>query len=326
MKKLGFVVILLLVVVAGVWAFNAHSQQADKTTGAVREISGVQKMPDSYTEKASYKGKLVELSYKMHMADGSGRTVAKKAMVYLPYNYSEGTKYDVFYLMHGYGGTYETFLGSKVSPRTFKRVLDNMIANGKIKPLIVVTPEYTEEYADYYSIIEGEGTEIVKDLMPLIESKYSTYAASTSSKGLVRSRAHRAVGGFSMGGCATWYTLKNYSKYFQYYMPMSMPMYYSDGGYVEASSVACAKEIYDGASATLKKNMKIDIFAASGGSDFMNKATKEQAVDLCEYDGFTSTKTTFKDGNVMFFTWKGHKHSFRESYPYLYNGLRHFFH
>lgn len=187
MKKLGFVVIVLLVVVAGVWAFNAHSQQADKTTGAVREISGVQKMPDSYTEKASYKGKLVELSYKMHMADGSGRTVAKKAMVYLPYNYSEGTKYDVFYLMHGYGGTYETFLGSKVSPRTFKRVLDNMIANGKIKPLIVVTPEYTEEYADYYSIIEGEGTEIVKDLMPLIESKYSTYAASTSSKGQVQS-------------------------------------------------------------------------------------------------------------------------------------------
>lgn len=44
--------------------------------------------------------------------------------------------------MHGGGGTAERYLGGENGDQTLKRILDNMIVNGDIEPMIVVTPTF----------------------------------------------------------------------------------------------------------------------------------------------------------------------------------------
>ncbi|MGI6499784.1 MAG: alpha/beta hydrolase [Anaerostipes sp.] len=322
-KKSLFIIIVLIFAAGGIAMFSRHqnqaSQRANKTIKKKQKnINGINNMPKEYEEKAAEKGTLKELSYKISMKNGNNKTIEKKAMVYLPYNYSKNKKYNTFYLMHGYGGSYQTFLGSILFPRTFKNVLDHMIQEGDIDPLIVVTPGYTDEYDDYYETVEQIGDEIVTTLIPEIESTYSTYTKSTTKKDLIASRNHRAVGGFSMGGCATWYTLKNHMEYFEYYLPMSMPLYYNPNGYEASESINSARRIHEGIKNAPLKSKKFYVFAASGTKDFMSEATKKQLSDLYKYKEFKKT-------NTMFYSWKGHKHSFKESYPYLYNGLLHFY-
>ncbi|MDD4369631.1 MAG: alpha/beta hydrolase-fold protein [Anaerostipes sp.] len=331
MKKRSLFIIIILIFAAGGIAMFSHRQnQASQRENKIikkkqKDISGIENMPEQYEEKASEKGTLKELSYKVHMKNENNKTIQKKAMVYLPYNYSKNKKYNTFYLLHGYGGSYQTFLGSVLSPRTFKNVLDHMIQEGDIAPMIVVTPEYTDEYEDYYETIEQIGDEIVSTLIPEIESTYSTYTKSITKKELIASRNHRAVGGFSMGGCATWYTLKNHMEYFEYYLPMSMPLYYNPKGYEKSESINSARRIHEGIQNANLKSKKFYVFAASGTDDFMSEATKKQLSDLYKYKEFKETKDNFTNGNAMFYSWKGHKHSFKESYPYLYNGLLHFY-
>ena len=48
-----------------------------------------------------------------------------------------------------------------------------------------------------------------KSVVPFVEGKYSTYAASTSEADLRASRMHRAYGGFSMGAVSTWAVFQN---------------------------------------------------------------------------------------------------------------------
>ena len=67
------------------------------------------------------------------------RDVKKTAYVYLPYGYSEEKEYNILYLMHGTGDDEKYWL--KTNPYN-KTMLDNMIADGDIEPLIVVTPTF----------------------------------------------------------------------------------------------------------------------------------------------------------------------------------------
>lgn len=281
-------------------------------------IKGIQNLPDEYTSKAREMGELKEINYTIKPRLG-GTAKVKSAMVYIPYNFSKDKKYNFLYMMHGYGGTHQTFLGSVMAPRAFKNIMDNMIQNGDIPPTVVVSVTYTRGY-DYYASMNDLSSEIVEDLAPIVESKYGSYAENTMRKGLIKSRNHRAIGGFSMGGCSTWMALKNNADCFKFYIPTSMPMYYDDGGYVGFRSKECAREIATGAEDKLR-GKKVYIFAASGGEDFMNEATRKQAEDLTEYKGFRISKGEFDKGNIIFHSWKGHKHGYKYSFPYFYNGL-----
>ena len=212
---------------------NDDSPRQARQTAAVnkKKISGIRKMPSGYEKESDKAGELHELVYRSGARVSAGSAL-KRAMVYIPYGYDKNekrTRYNIFYLMHGYGGSHQTFLGSKMAPRTFKNVLDNMMANGDIAPTIVVSLTYTQS-ADYYASMDDLGTEAVKEAAQVVESKYRTYAKSTDREGLVKSRAHRAIGGFSMGGCSTWMALKNNADCFKYYLPINIPMYYNDGG------------------------------------------------------------------------------------------------
>ena len=163
-------------------------------------------------------GTIESLTYKT--PNLTGGLDDKKLNVYLPHGYDAsdaGKKYNVLYLMHGGGENEDLIFGGPGQSKELKKILDNMIANGDIEPMIVVTPTFYGGKNDVALFHE----ELINDIVPLVETKYNTYAESASLEDLKASRAHRAFGGFSMGSVTTWYTFVHCLDYFKYYMPLS---------------------------------------------------------------------------------------------------------
>lgn len=170
-------------------------------------------IPEDYFEESGYPGTLVELEYDTYESmtyEEQNQVLHKRAIVYLPYDYSEEEKYNVFYLMHGGWSDETTYLGTPDRPAVFKNVLDNGMADGTIQPMIVVCPTYNntspDDSGDYSLAIrltENYHRELAGDLIPAVEGTYSTYAEDTTPEGLQASRDHRAFAGFSMGSVAT---------------------------------------------------------------------------------------------------------------------------
>ncbi len=128
----------------------------------------------------------------------------RQMVVYTPVGYSTDRKYPVLYLLHGIGGNDREWQRSCRADN----VLDNLIADGKIQPMIVVFPNGNANVtANTEGGARGAGTggggrgnfggwgapfenDLIKDIIPYIESHYSVYA----------DREHRALAGLSMGG------------------------------------------------------------------------------------------------------------------------------
>ena len=123
----------------------------------------------------------------------------RKANVYLPPGYSAGHKYPVLYLLHGIGGDEREWLNVASS----NVVLDNLIADGKAVPMIIVFPNgralpddravgnpFTPENSAGFARFERD---LLDCLIPAIQAKYPTFT----------DREHRALAGLSMGGGQT---------------------------------------------------------------------------------------------------------------------------
>jgi enterochelin esterase-like enzyme len=118
----------------------------------------------------------------------------RKMQVYTPPDYSKEKKYPVLYLLHGIGGD-ETEWQRFAKPNV---LLDNLLAEGKSTPMIVVMPNGRAQKND-----RAEGNvfasapafaafeqDLLNDVIPAIEARYSVQA----------DREHRALAGLSMGG------------------------------------------------------------------------------------------------------------------------------
>jgi enterochelin esterase-like enzyme len=114
--------------------------------------------------------------------------------VYTPPDYSADQKYPVLYLLHGIGGD-ETEWQRLCKPEV---ILDNLIADKKAVPMVVVMPNGRAQENDRaegnvfatapaFANFEGD---LLQDVIPAIESRYSVIA----------DREHRALAGLSMGG------------------------------------------------------------------------------------------------------------------------------
>ena len=192
----------------------------------------LQEIPADYYTEADRQGSLVELNYETYESrtyEQKSRKLNKRAIVYLPYGYSENERYNVFYLMHGGWSNETTWLGTPERPGTFKNVIDHAVSDGKMKPFIIVCPTYNNESpsdSGDYTLAYGTLTvnyhnELMNDLIPAVEGTFSTYADNVTPEGIKASRDHRAFGGFSMGSVATWHTFLNCLDAFRYFMPSS---------------------------------------------------------------------------------------------------------
>ena len=137
---------------------------------------------------------------------GDGTEVTKHAVIYLPPGYDGTGEYDVLVLCHGIGGN-ENEWGFLNNYSVAKNVVDNLIVQGVIRPLIIVMPNgrstanYMDSSMDNAASFYVFGQELRNDLIPYVDSHYATWAAA--HPGDPAAREHRAMAGLSMGGMQT---------------------------------------------------------------------------------------------------------------------------
>lgn len=121
----------------------------------------------------------------------------RRLVVYTPPGYEEGRDgYPVLYLLHGAGGNETTWTERGMA----HVILDNLIAEGTLEPLVVVMPfGYASarepgaprgDAAENKRQREGFSRDLLEDVIPLVESRYRVSA----------DRTDRAIAGLSLGG------------------------------------------------------------------------------------------------------------------------------
>lgn len=151
--------------------------------------------------------------------------------VYTPYGYGESNKkYPVLYLQHGGGGDEDAW----ASLGRACQIMDNLIAQGKAEPMIVVMPNANPSQLaapDVMEPIEGATglfsmdmaseefhsggvytRSLMEDIIPFIESHYN----------VIKKKSGRALAGLSMGGIYTLYTTARNPNTFDYVGVLSM--------------------------------------------------------------------------------------------------------
>jgi enterochelin esterase-like enzyme len=133
---------------------------------------------------------------KLEMVEYDSKSVGnrRKALVYTPPGYSADTKYPVLYLLHGIGGDEEEWRRGG-HPEV---ILDNLIADKKAVPMIIVMPNGRAQIDDRpgpnaMATAPAFGKfdqDLLGSLIPFIEVKYS----------VIGNRESRALAGLSMGG------------------------------------------------------------------------------------------------------------------------------
>jgi enterochelin esterase-like enzyme len=120
--------------------------------------------------------------------------------VLLPADYNESKKYPVLYLLHGIFGDEYSFSNDKNNK--IKEIIGNMASDGIIEETILVCPNMfaasdpdQKPGFDSKSVLPYDNfiNDLVNDLMPHIESKYS----------VLTGRDNTYLAGFSMGGRET---------------------------------------------------------------------------------------------------------------------------
>jgi enterochelin esterase-like enzyme len=176
---------------------NSYPQEADMFHKTVTPISGsISDFPpppagyDSYQSDIPH-GKITTITY-YSVTVG----VNRQTLVYTPPDYSEGNRYNVLYLLHGIGGDEREWYNYG-HPQI---ILDNLYADQKLEPMIVVLPNgramvnddaggelFAPEKVQAFETFEFD---LLNDLIPFIDSNYPV---STDRK-------NRAIAGLSMGG------------------------------------------------------------------------------------------------------------------------------
>ena len=262
--------------------------------------------PNGYYNSCSQQGKITKETY-------NGIRGSKSLYVYTPYNYDPEKQYNIFYLMHG-GGENENTLFFQ-DDTMIQNLLDHMIMNGELEPLIVVTPTFNgngSEAGNFYQ-------ELRASVIPFVEGKYSTYAESTDEAGMKASRMHRAYGGFSMGSVSTWAVFQNDLDIVGYFMPLSGDHWQGEGAYSKAKSLADAVD---------KFGFRTDqyfIFAATGSADMAYPNVNPQIDEMKKMKQFVYT-SDFSQGNFYFMVAQGKEHWWGHVRNYIYDALPYFFH
>ena len=153
--------------------------------------------------------------------ESKGLEADRRLSVYTPPCYENGKKrYPVLYLLHGSGGDETAWLELGHTAR----IMDNLIAQGKIEPMIVVMPNgnsskqaapgETFENLSYRPVMtnqlkgykDGRYEENFDEIVNFIDSRYRTIAKKNK----------RAVAGLSMGGFHTMFISANHPELFDY--------------------------------------------------------------------------------------------------------------
>ena len=227
----------------------------------------------------------------------------RRMHVYTPPGYEMGGgKFPIFYLLHGAFDSDDSW--SSVGRAGF--ILDNLIAAGKAKPMVVVMPHgHTGPFSFGMPLSGGFEPEFVADIMPQMEKRYRVYT----------DRQHRAMAGLSMGGAHTLNIGIPHLDKFAYLGVFSSGIFGITGGpggnppqgpAFEESNKAILDD------AKLKDGLKLFWFA-TGKDDFL-VATSRATVEMFKKHQF---EVTFKESGGAH-TWDNWREYLREFAPQLF--------
>ena len=181
----------------------------------------------------------------------------RRVYVYTPAGYEGGTaRYPVFYLLHGAGGDEDAWTNMG---RT-AQIMDNLIALGKAKPMIIVMTngnanqagaqnevppipmEAGQGMASYQRLAGRFEEHLVKDVVPFIEKNFRTLTGMDN----------RAIAGLSMGGAHTQTITNNNPGMFSYIGVFSMGI------------MSMGPQTQDAAKIEAERNAKLEVLKKSG--------------------------------------------------------------
>ncbi|WP_138993740.1 esterase [Larkinella sp. C7] len=190
--------------------------------------------------------------------------MARRMHVYTPPGYEKGTtKYPVFYLLHG-GGDDDSGWPT-VGRAGF--ILDNLLAAGQAKPMIVVMPNGSMPLPPSSGMPNPDAMqkmralfadELLKEIMPYVEKTYRTQP----------NRENRAIAGLSMGGFQTLDVALSRPELFNYVGVFSSGFF---GATIDEAETKYARALNDPGFNKNKKLFWIEI----GKDDFVMDANKK---------------------------------------------------
>jgi enterochelin esterase-like enzyme len=202
----------------------------------------------------------------------------RRAFVYTPpgYEKDKSKKYPVLYLQHGWGED-ETAWSNQGHANL---IMDNMIAEGKIKPFIIVMTYGMTNEVKFGGIrnfkIDSFQTVLVDELIPYVDATFRTIAK----------QSHRAMAGLSMGGMETHTITLNKPDVFSYYGLLSGGIYNPD---------------------EIKDKSKVKLIFLSCGSKERPDGVKNAAAAL-KAAGFNAVSYISENTAHEFLTWRRSLH------------------
>ena len=124
--------------------------------------------------------------------------------VYLPPYYDPQRQYDLLIFLGPDGGQngdcivrYHSTWYTEIF--RFRTIFDNLILEKRVKPFIMVQPDY-REWKDLQFDYDAVARNIKEEFLPYVADNYGTYAYDGSYESLVAARDHIIMGGCSLGG------------------------------------------------------------------------------------------------------------------------------
>ena len=233
----------------------------------------------------------------------------RRLTVYTPAGYeTSGKRYPVFYLLHGMGGDENawTELGRA------SQILDNLIAQGKAEPMIVVMTNgnaalqaapgesnlgFAAPSMQLPKTIEGSFEQHFPEVVKFIDKNYRT----------IKTKKARAIAGLSMGGFHSMHISKQYPDMFDYVGLFSAAI--MPGNDVKSP-------VYDDLESKLKTQFDKKpalYWIAIGDKDFLYDANKQYRKMLDE-KGYKYTYYETPEGHI----WKNWRIYLTEFAPQLF--------
>ena len=180
----------------------------------------------------------------------------RRMHVWTPAGYEKSAdKLPVLYLIHGGGDNDASWPGVGAAGW----ILDNLLAEGKIVPMVVVMPNGTIQTQDMMGEVPLFGQDMVKSIIPFVEANYRVIA----------DQEHRAMAGLSMGGMETIETAFRHPELFSHVWVLSSS--FSPGKQKEYVQEIKLNEI----ASALNANFKALVFTQGGPADIAYKNCKE---------------------------------------------------
>ncbi len=230
--------------------------------------------------------------------DSPGLKMDRCAVIYTPPGYENSSeKYPVLYLLHGAGGDEEAWFAHGKATR----ILDNLIAQGKAKPMIVVMPNGNV----IQDAAPGEGRDgfvkpafmIPNTMDGIFEASFMDIVKFVESNYRVKAdKADRAIAGLSMGGFHSFHISRYYPNTFDYVGLFSAALLPREDA---------TGKVYSNIDETLKQQMENGLklyWTGIGKTDFLYDANKEFRAKL---DGISMKYTYMEtDGGHIWRNWR----------------------